>query len=202
MASKGVSVLKFVGVCSVGLYTGLSYTLSTLTLPTLLTLPNASTASGAFTSLNTLSTRHLSALAGLSSTSFILAYLLSPRSQKHPYLLWTTFLISCSGASSYLLPSPVSKPTKQPKKSKTSERTTKTKVMDASYEVVGASDHSGSSGEEVSDEESVNGEEVRGRMEGFMTKQIARTVVAAVGFAMSVVGVWGDGVVDTVIIEM
>lgn len=74
--------------------------------------------------------------------------------------------------------------------------------MDASYEVVGASGHSETSGEEPDDEEDVNGEEVRVQMEGFMVKQIARTAVAAIGFAMSVVGVWGDGAVETVIIEL
>lgn len=74
--------------------------------------------------------------------------------------------------------------------------------MDASYEVVGASDHSETSGEELEEEEHVNGEEVRVQMEGFMVKQIARTAIAAIGFAMSVVGVWGDGAVETVIIEL
>jgi len=39
-------------------------------------------------------------------------------------------------------------------------------------------------------------------MEGFMTSQIARTVVAGLGFAISLVGIWGDGAADLVIIEM
>jgi autophagy-related protein 33 len=51
-------------------------------------------------------------------------------------------------------------------------------------------------------EEDVNGEEVREQMEGFMMTQIVRTVVAGIGFAMSVVGIWGDGAADLVIIEM
>lgn len=74
--------------------------------------------------------------------------------------------------------------------------------MDASYEVLGHDSNSEGtqSGEELEDD--VNGEEVREQMEGFMTSQIIRTVVAGLGFAMSVVGIWGDGAADVVIIEM
>lgn len=75
--------------------------------------------------------------------------------------------------------------------------------MDASYEVLGASDRESeatASGEEM--DEDVNGEEVRQQMDGFKTNQVVRTVIAGVGFAMSVVGIWGDGVTDTVVIEM
>jgi autophagy-related protein 33 len=80
----------------------------------------------------------------------------------------------------------------------------KGRQMDASYEVlaaVGDKDSEGTvSGEET--EEEVNGEEVREQMEGFMMTQIVRTAVAGIGFAMSVVGIWGDGAADLVIIEM
>jgi autophagy-related protein 33 len=74
--------------------------------------------------------------------------------------------------------------------------------MDASYEVLGHDSNSEGtqSGEELEDD--VNGEEVREQMEGFMTSQIIRTVVAGLGFAMSVIGIWGDGAADVVIIEM
>jgi len=75
--------------------------------------------------------------------------------------------------------------------------------MDASYEVLSASDRDSEgtvSGEEMDDV--VNGEEVRQQMEGFQFVQIVRTVVASIGFAMSVVGIWGDGAADLVIIEI
>lgn len=75
--------------------------------------------------------------------------------------------------------------------------------MDASYEVLSTSDRDSEgtiSGEEMDDE--VNGEEVREQMEGFRFVQIVRTAVAGIGFAMSVVGIWGDGAADLVIIEM
>ena len=74
--------------------------------------------------------------------------------------------------------------------------------MDASYEVLGHDSNSEGtmSGEEM--EEEVNGEEVRQQMEGFKLSQIVRTAVAGLGFALSVVGIWGDGAADVVIVEM
>jgi autophagy-related protein 33 len=72
--------------------------------------------------------------------------------------------------------------------------------MDSSYEVLGHDSNSEGtmSGEEM--EEEVNGEEVREQMEGFMTSQIIRTAVAGIGFAMSVIGIWGDGAAENVVI--
>lgn len=74
--------------------------------------------------------------------------------------------------------------------------------MDASYEVLGHDTNSEGTmgGEEM--EEEVNGEEVRQQMEGFKMSQIIRTGVAGLGFAMSTVGIWGDGAADVVIVEM
>ncbi|CRK32965.1 hypothetical protein BN1708_019162, partial [Verticillium longisporum] len=48
MASRGVSALKFVGTVSLGLLTGLSYSLSAVTVPSILALPSASDAVRAF----------------------------------------------------------------------------------------------------------------------------------------------------------
>ena len=75
--------------------------------------------------------------------------------------------------------------------------------MDASYEVLGPSDRESEGTMSEADEgEEVNGEEIRERMKGFTMGQVVRTAVAGVGFAMSVVGIWGDGAADLVIIEM
>jgi len=74
--------------------------------------------------------------------------------------------------------------------------------MDHSFEVLGDSHSEGTSEGEVEEEEAVNGEEVREQMEGFMVSQVVRTVVAGIGFAMSVVGIWGDGSSEVVIIEL
>ncbi|KAG9237092.1 hypothetical protein BJ875DRAFT_481616 [Amylocarpus encephaloides] len=204
MASKGVSTLKFVGVCSLGLLTGVSYTLSALTLPSLLTLSSASTASNAFTNLTKLSLTHLRGLAGISSGSFLLAYILSPRSQKHPYLLWTTLFVAGSGISDFLL-----RPAQPPSSSDASaakqrERKSKGKrrQMDASYEVVGASDRESEVSSEEMDGEDVNGEQVRVLMEAFAMSHIVRTAISGLAFALSIVGVWGDGVNEMVVIEL
>ncbi|PSS27856.1 hypothetical protein M430DRAFT_92884 [Amorphotheca resinae ATCC 22711] len=203
MALRTVATLKFVGSISLGLLTGLSYTLSTLTLPTLLTLPSATSASRAFADLATVSLTHVRALAGISSSSFLLAYFLSPRNQKHPYLLWTTAFVASSGFMDLILrPSSTKAIADSRTAQKTGEKKGKARQMDASYEVLGHDSNSEGtvSGEEM--EEEVNGEEVRGQMESFMTSQIARTVVASVGFAMSVIGIWGDGATEMVFIEM
>ncbi|KAH8676763.1 hypothetical protein BGZ60DRAFT_265531 [Tricladium varicosporioides] len=173
---------------------GLSYTLSSLTLPTLLTLPTATSASKAFTNLTTLSLTHLRALAGISSTSFLLAYILSPRSKKHPYLLWTTLFVASSGLTDLILRPSRTTTVTTTKQARQKYKKGKSRQMDASYEVLGASDKDSASEGTVSEgEEDVNGEEVREQMEGFMMSQVARTAIAAVGFAMSVVGIWGDG---------
>ena len=60
--------------------------------------------------------------------------------------------------------------------------------VESSYEVLGDS-HSDIS-EEVED---FNGEEVRAEMEEFRFSQVVRTGMSTVGFAMAVLGVWGDG---------
>jgi len=73
--------------------------------------------------------------------------------------------------------------------------------MEASYEVLGSggsdahSEGSATTGEEAEAEEAdVNGEEVRAEVEVFLKKQMVRTALAGVGFLLSVVGIWGDGV--------
>ncbi|KAG0650658.1 Autophagy-related 33 [Hyphodiscus hymeniophilus] len=202
MASRTVSTLKFVGSISLGLLTGLSYSLSSLTIPTLLDLPSATGASRAFANLTSSSVLQLRTLASVSASSFFLAYLLSPRSQKHPYLLWTTLFVTASVFTDTVLPYVVSKPSAVPRVVKTKDRKGKGRQMDASYEVLGHDSNSEGtmSGEEL--EEEVNGEEVRQQMEGFKMSQMIRTAVAGLGFAMSVVGIWGDGAADVVIVEM
>ncbi|KAE8444980.1 hypothetical protein EG329_013986 [Mollisiaceae sp. DMI_Dod_QoI] len=199
MAGRTVSTLKFVGSISLGLLTGLSYTLSSLTVPTILTFPSATSASKAFSNLTTLSLTHLRTLAGVSSASFFIAYILSPRSQKHPYLLWTSLFVAASGVTDLVMPV-----TKKPVKGARAPRQKqkgKTRQMDASYEVLGASDReSEASGEDM--DEDVNGEELKEELEDFLLIQVIRTCIAGAGFAMSVIGIWGDGAADMVIIEM
>ncbi|KAL2262552.1 hypothetical protein VTK26DRAFT_979 [Humicola hyalothermophila] len=214
MAARGVSVLKFVGTVSLGVLTGLSYTLSSLTIPALLTLPSASTAARVFDTLTTTAARHLRILSSTSSVAFALAYLLSPRPLRHPYLLYASALVLGSQLAAsdrlapYLLtlgPSPSGSPSPSPSSAAAAKRQQKQKersarMMEASYEVLGSvpgsasSDaHSEGSAEELESDD-VNGEEVRAEVEGFLKKQVVRSAVAGLAFMLSVVGIWGDGV--------
>jgi len=218
MASRGVSVLKFVGTVSLGLLTGLSYTLSTLTVPSLLELPSASSAAKAFNYLVSTAKKHLGTLTSVSASSFLLAFLLSPKPVRHPYLLYTSILVASSGlvVSDFVAPylfitkstasssSPAASLASTAKKQK-KERAAKRAQMEASYEVLGSSSSAHSdegtasaSGEEIEAEEEVaqdiNGEEVRTEVEGFLKKQMVQTAISGLGFLMAVVGIWGDGV--------
>lgn len=79
------------------LFQGVSYTLSTQTLPSLLTLPSAKPAAYTLGQQTRLATLHIRALSSLSTLSFALAYLLSPSKVRHPYLIWTGLVAAMSG---------------------------------------------------------------------------------------------------------
>jgi autophagy-related protein 33 len=64
--------------------------------------------------------------------------------------------------------------------------------MEASYEVLEDSHSEGTSASDEG-EQDVNGEELRSTMEGFRLSQSVRLSLAGMGFAMSLVGIWGDG---------
>ncbi|KAF3912987.1 hypothetical protein ABW21_db0201004 [Orbilia brochopaga] len=92
MARPIIAVTKFVGVCSLGLLTGLSFGTSFASIQALLTLPSAPAAHRSFTTLTkrlAILTRPLTLLATI---SLITSYVLSPRRFKHPYLLFTAAL--------------------------------------------------------------------------------------------------------------
>ncbi|KAK3398450.1 hypothetical protein B0T20DRAFT_208749 [Sordaria brevicollis] len=213
MTTRGVSVLKFVGTVSLGLLTGVSFTLSTLTIPALLTLPSANDAARALESLSTSARKHLRTLSTVSGSAFAIAYYLSPRAYRHPYLIYTSLLVFgsrfiTSGLFgpyfSFITPavpasfssgmSSVSFVTARSSQQK--KKTSTPRGLEASYEVLGDPSHSeATSGSEDVEEElaNVNGEEVRANVEVFLKKNIVQSAVAGVAFLMSVVGIWGDG---------
>ncbi|KAI0013449.1 hypothetical protein F4779DRAFT_395123 [Xylariaceae sp. FL0662B] len=214
MASRKASVFKFVGTVSLGLLTGTSYTLSNLTTPLLLELPSASSAARAFRSLASTASRHLNTLSSVSGAAFLIAFTLSPRGFRHPYLLYTSLFCFGTRLAEYVTPSILGAPVSslsaaaQRKAELTQARREKqvARGMEASYEVLGDT-HSeegvaSTSGEELDDE--VNGEEVRSEVEFFVQNQLVQTVISGIGFMMAVVGIWGDGafdVSDTLVIE-
>ncbi|GAP83328.2 hypothetical protein SAMD00023353_0203220 [Rosellinia necatrix] len=207
MASKKVTILKFVGTVSLGLLTGTSYTISTLTVPSLLELSSASTAAQAFRSLASTATTHLTALSGVSGTAFLLAFALSPAGYRHPYLLYTSLFCLGTHLSDYVTPSLFGSPSSSSDSSAAAAAASQrraalaqarrekaaAKRMVASYDVL--SDSHSEEGEESTllDDEEVNGEEVRSEVELFARNQLVRTAVAGAGFAMAVLGIWGDG---------
>ncbi|KAI1459045.1 hypothetical protein F4805DRAFT_422430 [Annulohypoxylon moriforme] len=205
MASKKVTVLKFVGTVSLGLLTGTSYTLSTLTIPSLLELPSASAASKAFRSLASTASTHLNTLTAVSGTAFLLAFTLSSRGARHPYLLYTSLFSFGTLLTDYVTPSifgePVSSTSaaaqRRAELNKARKEKQAAKRMEASYELLseGHSDEDTSAGGEEF-EEDYNGEEVRSEVEFFVRNKLIQTAVSGIGFLMAVIGIWGDGVVS------
>ncbi|KAI1307769.1 hypothetical protein F5Y03DRAFT_115465 [Xylaria venustula] len=202
MASKKVTVLKFVGTVSLGLLTGTSYTLSNLTIPSLVELPSSSSAAKAFRSLATTATNHLTILSGISGSAFFLAFALSPAGYRHPYLLYTSLFCLGTRLTDYVTPSifgePSSNSTTQRRATLSRSRKEKAAArrMESSYEVLGDShseeNTSSASGDEHLEEE-INGEDVRSEVEFFVRNQLVQTAVAGLGLAISVLGLWGDG---------
>ena len=111
---------------------------------------------------------------------------MSPRSARHPYLLYTSLLAVLSSVGPALLPAAPKPVPAAPRQKKQQPA----RNMEASYEVLGevASDEPASE-----EEESVNGEEVRAEVDGVAKEYLVRTGVAALAFAMAILGVWGDG---------
>ncbi|KAG6002566.1 Autophagy- protein 33 [Claviceps pusilla] len=188
--ARAVSVLKFVGTVSLGLLTGVSYTVSSITLPSLLRLPSSTSASQAIASLTNTLHAPLLALTSLASAPLFLSFVLSPRRVRHPYLLYTSALAALSMLVPRLMPQPSSGRPVASAAQKTKKPSSPRARMEASYEVLGDVHSEPASEEEL---EEVNGEEVRAQVDALARGYLARTGLAAVGFAMAVVGLWGDG---------
>ncbi|KAJ4137637.1 Autophagy- protein 33 [Fusarium equiseti] len=186
-----VSLLKFVGTVSLGLLTGVSYSISSLALPALLRLPSSASASHGLSTLSAALKTPILALTSLASAPFLISFFIAPRSSRHPYLLYTALLATLSSVTPMLIPAPAARRTASsaPRKSSRAK-------MEASYEVLGDAQSEPASDEDTDD---VNGEEVRTEVEGLARSYIARTAISALGFAMAVVGIWGDGAPQSVV---
>jgi len=195
MSSSAVSAGKFVGTVSLGLLTGLSYSVSTLVLPTIMNLPSAASASHALTTFTSYVRLPVLALSALSSLPLLLSFALSPRSSRHPYLIYTSLIAALSVGAPALVPVPTrSTPPVAKKQPKSTPR-----AMEQSYEVLGDAASEAPSEEEI-DDFAINGEEVRAEAAGTARGFMVRTGVAALGFAMAVVGIWGDGAPQAVVL--
>ncbi|KAH7256969.1 hypothetical protein BKA59DRAFT_451032 [Fusarium tricinctum] len=186
-----VSLLKFVGTVSLGLLTGVSYSISSLALPVLLRLPSSSSASHGLASLSDALKTPILALTSLAAAPFLISFAIAPRSSRHPYLIYTALLATLSSVAPLLIPTPAPR-----RITSSAARQSSRAKMEASYEVLGDAHSEPASEEDIDD---VNGEGVRAEVEGLARSYIARTALSALGFAMAVVGIWGDGSPQAVI---
>ncbi|GAO18788.1 hypothetical protein UVI_02052470 [Ustilaginoidea virens] len=183
--ARAVSALKFVGTISLGLLTVRDEAAFTFPRFPCHLLASASQAVAALTANLR---APLLTLTSLSSVPLFLAFILSPRRSRHPYLFYTSVLAVLSTAVPRLLPKAVPRPTAAHEAKKPSPAARA--KMEASYEVLGDVHSEAASEEEVED---VNGEDVRIQVESLTRGYLARTGLAALGFAMAIVGLWGDG---------
>ncbi|KAI4251491.1 MAG: hypothetical protein L6R42_008371 [Xanthoria sp. 1 TBL-2021] len=184
--SRTVAISKFVGTISLGLLTGLSYTLSTTTIPPLLALPSATPAHSTFRHLRALTSRHQLLLSSLSASTLVMAYLLSPPRGRHPYLLYATLATAAGWGSEAYGKFFGKKQAEQKGAAMDDEKRGKSMRKEGSW----TEDE-----EWVGDEEgNVNGEVVREGMEGWKVKQGIKAGVWGVGWVVALVGLWGDGV--------
>ncbi|EKJ78578.1 hypothetical protein FPSE_01244 [Fusarium pseudograminearum CS3096] len=188
-----VSLLKFVGTVSLGLLTGVSYSISSLALPALLRLPSSASASYGLSTLSAALKTPVLALTSLASAPFVISFFLAPRSSRHPYLLYTALLATLSSVAPILIPTPTPAPRRA---ASSAPRKSSRAKMEASYEVLGDAHSEPASDEDIED---INGEEVRAEVEGLTRGYLARTAISALGFAMAVVGIWGDGAPQSVV---
>ena len=158
----------------------------------------------------------------------MMAFILSPRPLRHPYLVYTSLIIvasrvavtdfvapyimsfePASASSSGPASTPAARRQQQQQKKKDRARARARARMESSYEMLGPDEHSEGEGEgdEADFEHEVgggelnavnNGEEVRAKVEVFLKKQVVQGVVAGLGFLMAVVGIWGDAVAPVV----
>ncbi|KAK6533715.1 hypothetical protein TWF694_002646 [Orbilia ellipsospora] len=103
-----IAITKFVGVCSLGLLTGISFSTSYASIKSLLTLPSAPAAHRSFTALKSTLSTLTGRLTILTTISFLTSYLLSPPHKKHPYLLITSIIPLFSGVYSFAILGPKS----------------------------------------------------------------------------------------------
>ncbi|KAL7270898.1 hypothetical protein RUND412_006378 [Rhizina undulata] len=162
---KLTSPLKLGGIFSLGLLTGVHINFSTSTLSSILRLASAPQAQKAFTTAVGSLRATVRPLEALSTASLFLAFLLSPKYARHPYLI-------LAGATPLLAIGV--------------ERLRLSGVEIGVLEIV--STEAEADGNVVE----VNGEVVRGGIENWRRWGLVRGLMVGVGFGLGLVGIWGD----------
>ncbi|KAL4933174.1 uncharacterized protein BDV17DRAFT_253089 [Aspergillus undulatus] len=178
-----ITVAKFVGTISLGLLTGLSYSASTITIPSLSVLSTSSHASKSLYEVKRLNRRHGLRLANISNTCLIFAYSISPRHRKHPYLVWMAVMstIGAYGVDYWYH----------------RDNGFKAWIRSVAQDTGFLALCTGKTQKEddlvvVEAEEGVNGEVVRRELETERRLQSVRAIFSGIALSMGIVGLWGD----------
>jgi autophagy-related protein 33 len=185
---------------------GVSFSLSTITLPSLLHLPSASLASQSHEYIRTRGAQLRKWLLYVGSGSFYAAYLFSPRRYKHPYLLYVGIISSLAASSkvvdyisSLIAPAapagvpPSSKPLSAAERlaRRSDEHLGESGVIVGKRGTSSASATASNSSEV--DEEEINGEVVRKAVEKQQNEEKVKSGLWGLAFVFGVIGIWGDG---------
>ncbi|OCT45690.1 hypothetical protein CLCR_01713 [Cladophialophora carrionii] len=134
-------------------------------------------------------------LASISSLSLITAFTLASPRGRHPYLLWTALVSFIGGQGVEYWFNGLSRFPSWRLGSRSDSRAKNRRVAAVRGPSPSASDDSGfiEVESDSSDEHQVNGEKVELEMTRERKVQKVRSWIAGIGFAMGVVGIWGDG---------
>lgn len=179
-----ITVAKFVGTVSLGLLTGLSYSTTTVTIPSLKLLPTSTAGRRCLSEVRRLNRKHGLRLTGLAHGCLMFAFAISPKHRKHPYLIWMCVASALGtygvdfwyhrqlGMYTWL----------------------QTVVGDVGLAFL-AKRTSTKRDEDlvvVEAEDNVNGESVQTEMDEERRIQRIRAWISGTAFAMGIVGLWGD----------
>jgi len=207
-----------VGTVSLGLSTGLSYSLSRITIPALQSMPTASHANRSLQEVKRRSRQHAFRLANVVNGCFLFAYFISSRRRKHPYLLWVSLTSTIGtfgvdywfnreqGLQSWLRSTiaDVCVPCLRAKSSRHDDldnptlsssllSSTSNKRTDGDLIIIENNTPSTSPTETGSSSSSItNGESVERDMERERRLQRCRAWLSGVALTMGIIGLWGD----------
>lgn len=147
------------------------------------------------TTIQTAATRQILTLASISSLSLLTAYSLAGPRGKHPYLLWTALVGFLGGQGvewwfNGFSRFPSLKSSSQSRQDTAASSSRRTRADEGSPSGSGYVDVTAV---EEDDSAAINGEKVEAEMVRERRVQRIRTLVSGLGFAMGVVGIWGDG---------
>ncbi|KAI9371367.1 hypothetical protein BJX61DRAFT_31206 [Aspergillus egyptiacus] len=180
-----ITVTKFIGTISLGLLTGLSYSASTITVPSLGLLSTATNASKSLNEVKRLNRKHGFRLANISNVCLLFAYSISPRHRKHPYLIWMVVMstVGSYGADYFF-------------HGQSGFKAWACSVIQdtglPSFLVCAKGQKKEEDLVVVEAEENVNGESVRRDMEQERRLQGVRAIFSGIALSMGIVGLWGD----------